>query len=119
MGYVDPELIYVIHWHQYTKANDNTMWDTTGIHYKNLNLVIIAYLPYFTLGGSLQCLLFFCFFCKKEIAVLKKWDCVLIFVLFTVWMKYLKDHTQPVCFACLCDCYYPGIRGHISHVDLS
>ena len=31
----------------------------------------------------------------------------------------LKDHTQPVCFARLCDCYYPGIRGHFSHVDLS
>ena len=33
--------------------------------------------------------------------------------------RSLKDHTQPVCFARLCDCYYPGIRGHISHVDLS
>ena len=31
----------------------------------------------------------------------------------------LKDHTQPVCFARLCNCYYPGIRRHTSHVDLS
>ena len=23
-------------------------------------------------------------------------------------MALLKDHTQPVCFARLCDCYYPG-----------
>ena len=22
-----------------------------------------------------------------------------------------------MCFARLCDCYYPGIRGHFSHVD--
>ena len=33
--------------------------------------------------------------------------------------QLLKDHTQPVCFARLCDCYYPGIRSHTSHVDLS
>lgn len=31
------------------------------------------------------------FICKKEIAVLKKWDCVL----FTVWMKYLMLCTVP------------------------
>ena len=35
------------------------------------------------------------------------------------YLNGLKDHTQPVCFARLCDCYYPGIRGYISHVDLS
>ena len=28
-----------------------------------------------------------------------------------------SGHAQPVCFARLCDCYYPGIRGHFSGVE--
>lgn len=60
------------------------VWDTTAIHYKNLSFVVIAYLPVFYFGWKLTILF-----------KLKKWDCVLIFVLFTVWMKYLMLCTVP------------------------